>query len=160
MVVSSAAVGGGSIIYGNTLYQPLEPFYRDKQWAHITDWKAELAPYYDQAKRMLGVNPNPRVTPADEVVKQIADDLGVGHTFHATDVGVFFSEGHEGQEVDDPYFGGAGSRTGAAEAAGRPGGGARRAAVDRRLTAARLAVRGRAGGRQEECPALPLWGRW
>ena len=110
MVSSAAAVGGGSIIYGNTLYQPLEPFYRDKQWAHITDWKAELAPYYDQAKRMLGVNPNPRLTPADEVVKQIADDLGVGHTFHATDVGVFFNEGHEGQEVADPYFGGAGPR--------------------------------------------------
>jgi cholesterol oxidase len=110
LVLSGAAVGGGSIIYGNTLYQPLEPFYRDKQWAHITDWKSELAPYYDQAKRMLGVNANPRVTPADEVVKQIADDLGVGHTFHATDVGVFFSEGHEGEEVDDPYFGGAGPR--------------------------------------------------
>jgi cholesterol oxidase len=110
LVLSGAAVGGGSIIYGNTLYQPLDPFYRDKQWAHITDWKVELAPYYDQAKRMLGVNPNPRVTPADEVVKQIADDLGVGDTFHATDVGVFFSEGHEGEEVDDPYFGGAGPR--------------------------------------------------
>ncbi len=110
IVFSGAAVGGGSIIYGNTLYQPLDPFYRDKQWAHITDWKAELAPYYDQAKRMLGVEPNPRLTPADDVVKQIADDLGVGHTFHATDVGVFFSEGQEGQEVDDPYFGGAGPR--------------------------------------------------
>jgi hypothetical protein len=47
LVSSAAAVGGGSIIYGNTLYQPLEPFYRDKQWAHITDWKAELAPYYE-----------------------------------------------------------------------------------------------------------------
>jgi len=81
LVFSGAAVGGGSIIYGNTLYQPLDPFYRDKQWAHITDWKAELAPYYDQAKRMLGVEPNHRLTPADEVVKQIADDLGVGHTF-------------------------------------------------------------------------------
>jgi cholesterol oxidase len=110
LVSSAAAVGGGSIIYGNTLYQPLEPFYRDKQWAHITDWKSELAPFYDQASRMLGVNPNPRLTPGDEVVKQIADDLGVGHTFHATDVGVFFNEGHEGQEVADPYFGGAGPR--------------------------------------------------
>ena len=85
-------------------------FYLDPHWAHITDWKAELAPYYDQAKRMLGVNPNPRMTPADEVLKQVADDIGVGDTFHATDVGVFFGEGHEGQEVDDPYFGGAGPR--------------------------------------------------
>src|ERR1700722_4748467 len=110
LVSSAAGVVGGSFFNGNRLSQPREPFYRDKQWAHITDWEAELAPYYDQAKRMLGVNANPRVTPADEVVKQIADDLGVGHTFHATDVGVFFSEGHEGEEVDDPYFGGAGPR--------------------------------------------------
>src|ERR1700756_4905505 len=107
-VFSGAAVGGGSIIYGNTLYQPLPEFYTDKAWAHITDWEAELAPYYDQALRMLGVAPNPRRTPADEVIRDIATDLGVGDTFHATNVGVFFNEGKEGEEVGDPYFGGAG----------------------------------------------------
>ncbi|MFO7192569.1 GMC family oxidoreductase [Thermocrispum sp.] len=110
LVFSGAGVGGGSLIYGNTLYEPLEPFFRDKQWAHITDWRAELKPYYDQAKRMLGVTTNPKLTPADEVVREVAEDIGVGDTFHPTDVGVFFNEDKPGVEVDDPYFGGAGPR--------------------------------------------------
>ena len=107
---SAAGVGGGSLIYGNTLYEPLPDFFTDRAWAHITDWKAELAPYYDQAKRMLGVTTNPRTTPADEVLLDVARELGVEDTFHPTEVGVFFNEGHEGEEVDDPYFGGAGPR--------------------------------------------------
>ncbi|APA99401.1 GMC oxidoreductase [Nocardia seriolae] len=112
-VFSASGVGGGSLIYGNTLYEPLPAFYTDKQWAHITDWRAELAPYYDQAQRMLGVAPNPRMTPADDVIRSVAEDLGVADTFHATDVGVFFNEAEPGVEVDDPYFGGAGpSRNG------------------------------------------------
>ncbi|WP_040796178.1 GMC oxidoreductase [Nocardia higoensis] len=109
-VFSGAGVGGGSLIYGNTLYEPLPAFYTDKQWAHITDWRSELAPYYDQAQRMLGVVTNPRMTPADDIIKQVADDMGVGDTFHATQVGVFFNDEAEGVEVDDPYFGGAGPR--------------------------------------------------
>jgi cholesterol oxidase len=108
IILSGAGVGGGSLVYANTLYEPLPAFYTDRQWAHITDWKSELAPYYDQAKRMLGVTTYPHFTPADEVMKQVADDLGVGDTFHPTPVGVFFGE--PGVEVDDPYFGGAGPR--------------------------------------------------
>lgn len=110
MVASGAAVGGGSIIYGNTLYEPLPDFYTDKAWRHITDWRAELAPYYDQAKRMLGVATNPRITSADEVLRDVATDLGVADTFHATNVGVFFNEGQQGREVADPFFGGVGPR--------------------------------------------------
>jgi cholesterol oxidase len=108
IILSGAGVGGGSLVYANTLYEPLPAFYTDRQWAHITDWKSELAPYYDQAKRMLGVTTYPHFTPADEVMKQVADDLGVGDTFHTTPVGVFFGE--PGVEVDDPYFGGTGPR--------------------------------------------------
>ncbi|WP_020392666.1 GMC oxidoreductase [Kribbella catacumbae] len=108
IILSGAGVGGGSLVYANTLYEPLPAFYTDKQWAHITDWKAELAPYYDQAKRMLGVTTYPGFTPADAVMKQVADDMGVGETFHPTPVGVFFGE--PGVEVDDPFFGGAGPR--------------------------------------------------
>src|SRR6476646_2978890 len=55
VVLAGAGVGGGSLVYANTLYEPLDPFYKDPSWAHIEDWKTELAPYYDQAKRMLGV---------------------------------------------------------------------------------------------------------
>ncbi|MET8795137.1 GMC family oxidoreductase [Nocardia sp. NPDC004568] len=109
-VFSGVGVGGGSLIYGNTLYEPLTDFFTDRQWAHITDWQAELAPYYDQARRMLGVTTNPRTTPADEVIREVATDMGVGETFHPTDVGVFFNEDDPGTEVDDPYFGGAGPR--------------------------------------------------
>ncbi|MFL6159353.1 MAG: GMC oxidoreductase [Marmoricola sp.] len=110
MIVSGAGVGGGSLVYANTLYEPLDAFYRDPSWAHITDWKSELAPYYDQAKRMLGVVENPLRTPADDVMKQVADDMGVGDTFHPTPVGVFFGgpgETHH-DTVADPFFGGAG----------------------------------------------------
>ncbi|MGY0499155.1 GMC oxidoreductase [Nocardia sp. FBN12] len=110
LVFSGSGVGGGSLIYGNTLYEPLPEFYRDRAWSHITDWKSELAPYYDQASRMLGVVENPRVGPKDEVLLQVARDLKVVDTFHRTHVGVFFNEGSEGVEVDDPYFGGAGPR--------------------------------------------------
>ncbi len=110
LVFSGSAVGGGSLIYGNTLYEPLPDFYKDKAWAHLTDWRDELAPYYDQAKRMLGVVTNPRTGPKDDLLLQVAQDRGVADTFHHTDVGVFFNEGHEGVEVDDPYFGGAGPR--------------------------------------------------
>ena len=78
LILSGAGVGGGSLVYANTLYEPLPAFYDDPQWAHITDWRAELAPYYDQAKRMLGVVENPLRTPADEVMEKVADDMGVG----------------------------------------------------------------------------------
>jgi cholesterol oxidase len=114
---SAAGVGGGSLIYGNTLYEPLDNFWSDPHWAHITDWKSELAPYYDQAKRMLGVAQNPRTTPADEVLMEVAKELGVEDTYHPTNVGVFFGE--PGVETADPYFGGAGPRrTGCIHCAG------------------------------------------
>ncbi|MGW2199583.1 GMC oxidoreductase, partial [Streptosporangium sp. NPDC001682] len=92
----------------NTLYEPPEMFFQEAQWSGITDWKAELAPYYDQARRMLGVVLNPTVTRADEVMRTVAERMGVGDTFHLAPVGVFF--GPPGVEVDDPYFGGAGPR--------------------------------------------------
>ena len=112
MILAGAGVGGGSLVYANTLYEPLEPFYRDPAWAHITDWKAELAPYYDQAKRMLGVVEYPEMTPSDQVMKQVAEEMGRGHTFRPTPVGVFFGGPGQapGEQVDDPYFGGAGPR--------------------------------------------------
>ena len=110
LILAGAGVGGGSLVYANTLYEPLDAFYRDPSWARITDWKSELAPYYDQAKRMLGVVENPLHTPSDEVMQQVAEDMGVGHTFRHTPVGVFFGgpDATPGEEVTDPFFGGAG----------------------------------------------------
>ena len=108
VILSGAGVGGGSLVYANTLYTPPPRFFADPQWADITDWERELAPHYDQAQRMLGVVENPTTTPSDVVMQKVAADMGVAHTYHPTPVGVFF--GKPGVEVDDPYFGGAGPR--------------------------------------------------
>ena len=105
-VMSGAGVGGGSLVYANTLYEPLAAFYTDPQWRSITDWRDELAPFFDLAKRMLGVVTYPNTSPSDEVMKQVAEQMGVGDTFHATPVGVLFGE--PGKQVEDPYFGGVG----------------------------------------------------
>ena len=105
MVLSGAGVGGGSLVYGNTLYEPFPSFLQDARWSHITDWRAELAPFYDQAKRMLGVVANPTMTAADEVMRAVAEEMGGGRDIRPTPVGVFFGE--PGVEVGDPYFGGA-----------------------------------------------------
>lgn len=110
LIVAGAGVGGGSLVYANTLYEPLDQFYKDPQWSGITDWKDELAPFYDQAKRMLGVTENPVRTPADDVMEKVASDMGVGETFHPTPVGVFFGGpgAKPGEQVEDPFFGGEG----------------------------------------------------
>lgn len=111
LVLSGAGVGGGSLVYANTLYEPFDAFYTDPQWRDITDWRDELARHYDQAKRMLGVTTYPIVTGADRAMRAVAERMGVGHTFHATPVGVHI--GRPGERVADPYFGGAGpERTG------------------------------------------------
>lgn len=107
LIASGAGVGGGSLVYANTLYEPLDDFYRDPQWAHVTDWRAELAPHYDQAKRMLGVATYPGRTMPDRLMAEVAEALGKGDTVHPADVGVLFGE-ERGVEVADPYFGGAG----------------------------------------------------
>ena len=43
---------------------------------------------------------------ADRVLKQMADDQGVGGSFYRTDVAVYF--GKQGGPRSDPYFGGEG----------------------------------------------------
>ncbi|KQW17627.1 GMC family oxidoreductase [Streptomyces sp. Root369] len=117
MVLAGAGVGGGSLNYANTLYVPPKPFFEDPQWRDITDWQEELTPYYDQARRMLGVRLNPTMTPSDVHLKAAAERMGVGDTFHMAPVGVFFGDGEDadgaakanpGEQVNDPYFGGAG----------------------------------------------------
>ncbi|MDT0443633.1 GMC family oxidoreductase [Streptomyces johnsoniae] len=117
MILAGAGVGGGSLNYANTLYVPPVAFFEDRQWRGITDWRQELAPYYDQAARMLGVRTNPTVTAVDRHLKAAAEKMGCGDTFHLAPVGVFFGDEHDGDgtaaagpggEVPDPYFGGAG----------------------------------------------------
>ena len=112
MILAGAGVGGGSLNYANTLYRPPRAFYEDPQWRDLADWEAELAPHYDTAARMLGVvEENPCEGPVETIMRQVADDIGVGATFRKTPVGVYF--GQPGVTVPDPYFGGEGpARTG------------------------------------------------
>lgn len=107
LVLAGAGVGGGSLVYANTLYQPGDEYFNDKQWREITDWKAELTPWYDQASRMLGVAENPYFSPSDQAMKEAAESMGVGHTFKMAPLGVHFGSG-PGVIEKDPYFGGVG----------------------------------------------------
>jgi cholesterol oxidase len=110
IVLSGAGVGGGSLVYANTLYYPHDKFFQASTWSYITDWKAETAPYYDLAQRMLGVMPSPYMdTDGDRIVKSVARDMQ--RPYVRAPLGIYF--GTPGVEVEDPYFGGEGpSRTG------------------------------------------------
>jgi cholesterol oxidase len=112
-VVSGCGVGGGSLGYANTLYVPPTPFFEDDQWSAMGDWESELAPHYEEAQRMLGVTMNPHDDPADQLLRELGEELGVSDTYKKTPVGVFFGEA--GKRVPDPFFGGDGpDRTGCA----------------------------------------------
>jgi cholesterol oxidase len=97
LVLSGVGVGGGSLVYANVLYEPPADVWGDPQWAE------ELAPFYEQARRMLGATVTPFETPADEVMKQVGVRLGAGEAFERTPVAVWF-----GEDGVDPYFDGAG----------------------------------------------------
>ena len=105
-IVSGSGVGGGSLGYANTLYRARPAFFRDPQWAELASWDAELAPHYDTAEWMLGVTEYPDEGPADLLLKDLGDELGVSETYKPTRVGVYFGE--PGREVEDPFFGGEG----------------------------------------------------
>ena len=107
LVLAGAGVGGGSLVYANTLYKPPASYFEDRQWNQITNWDAELSPWYDQASRMLGVAQNPYFSPSDQAMKQVADQMGVGHTFKLAPLGVYFGDG-VGIKSKDPFFGGVG----------------------------------------------------
>ncbi|MDH3840388.1 MAG: cholesterol oxidase [Chromatiales bacterium] len=110
-IASGAGVGGGSIVYANTLYRASPEYFKNPQWDGLADWEAELAPHYDTAEFMLGVTEVPFESPSDGMLRDIAGHFGTTETFRRTPVGVFFGE--PGVTVSDPYFDGAGpDRTG------------------------------------------------
>jgi len=106
LILHGAGVGGGSLMYAGVLEVPDDKLFENPSWRNLADWKTILTPHYKTAQRMLGVAPNPKLWPADDVLKEIADEMGQGHTFRPTNTGRFY--GAEGEEVPDPYFGGEG----------------------------------------------------
>jgi cholesterol oxidase len=116
-IMSGCGVGGGSLGYANTLYRARQAFYANTQWSELGDWESELAPFYDEAERMLGVTSYDRDGAADVLLKEYASTIGAGETYTRTPVGVFLGE--PGKTVPDPYFGGEGpDRTGCVRCGG------------------------------------------
>lgn len=106
MVLHGTGVGGGSLGYANVLMEPADSLFENPSWHHLANWKQLLRPHYDMAKRMLGVAQNPRLSPADHVLHDVAKELGREGTFHPVPTGVYFGE--SGKTAPDPYFGGEG----------------------------------------------------
>lgn len=120
LVLHGSGVGGGSLVYANVLMEPSDKLFDAPDWRDLADWQAVLRPHYDTARKMLGVTPNPYLTPADHALREIAVQRRQEHTFQPTDVAVFFGEpGQEGRLVPDPFFGGAGpARAGCTQCGG------------------------------------------
>ena len=106
MVLHGAGVGGGSLGYANVLEVPTDETFATPAWSAPLPWGQLLKPHYETAKKMLGVARNPKLWKADLLLREMAEERGMGHTFRATDVGSFFGEA--GVTVPDPYFAGEG----------------------------------------------------
>ena len=110
-IISGTGVGGGSLVYANTLPIPKSDFYTSGSWAELKDWKTELKPHYQTALKMLGATKNPKLFNGDFELKQLAKEMGKEDQFEHTNVSVYF--GKENVTVKDPYFNGEGpDRTG------------------------------------------------
>ncbi len=105
-ILSGVGVGGGSLVYANTLPIPKSKFFKADSWAHLADWEKELKGFYQKALTMLGAAPNPRLETGDEALKKMAEDIGKPERFETTNVAVFFGEADK--TVPDPYFAGKG----------------------------------------------------
>ncbi len=109
-ILHGCAVGGGSITYASTLLRPPDKVWQNGSWKGLAHWEAEMPRHYDTASRMLGVTENKILGPADHLLKEAADAVGVGATFYRTSVGIFQSPEGEagGVTYADPYFNGEG----------------------------------------------------
>ena len=105
-ILSGVGVGGGSLMYANTLPRPRETFFHSGSWSGLADWKTELSAHYKEAERMLGAAENPGLYDSDEALRSVAGKFGKSAQFEPTRVAVFFGEPEE--EVADPYFNGQG----------------------------------------------------
>ncbi len=105
-VFSGVGVGGGSLVYGNTLPVPKKNFFTSPSWSHLADWYEELKPFYALARKMLGASVNPHLTQTDRILDEIAKERGLQGAFEPTEVGVYFGPAHKA--TPDPYFGGEG----------------------------------------------------
>lgn len=116
-ILSGVGVGGGSLVYANTLPVPTKNFFESASWAHLADWESELKPFYPLALKMLGAEKNPSIRHSDRVMQELAKRIGKEDKFDTSTVAVYF--GKPGVTVPDPYFEGKGpDRTGCIQCGG------------------------------------------
>lgn len=104
--LSGVGVGGGSLVYANTLPVPSKKFFIADSWGNLTDWENELKPFYETSREMMGATTNPKLSYGDEKLKELAKDFKIENQFSPTEVAVFF--GKPEVTVPDPYFNGSG----------------------------------------------------
>jgi cholesterol oxidase len=116
-ILSGVGVGGGSLVYANTHMMPPDAFFNNPVWSGIKKWKEVLAPFYTKARFMLGSEKYTKENEEDRVLKEVADEMGRGHTYGRVDyVGVYLGDP---EKERDPYFHGLGpKRKGCIECAG------------------------------------------
>jgi cholesterol oxidase len=104
-ILSGTGVGGGSLVYANTLMFPHDKFFKNKQWAAFNDWKTTLKPFYDKAAFMLGRTKFEKQNTEDKILHEVAKDLGKEDSFDNVYVAVYFNDD---ETPCDPYFNGEG----------------------------------------------------
>jgi cholesterol oxidase len=109
-ILSGVGVGGGSLVYANTLFHPPDEFFRHPSWRDFGDWKVILDPFYSKAAFMMGRTRYRRRNPEDDLLLQVAGEMGRAETFDNVFVGVYLDGGKEEKTEKDPYFGGLGPK--------------------------------------------------
>lgn len=120
-IVGGVGVGGGSLVFGGVLLEPGEAFFQDPAWAGLgVDWRAELAPHYATAARMLGRAQTPDHGVMDDYLQRTAEALGASESFGPTPNAIYFGRAGASGELDpDPYFDGRGPARKACTRCGR-----------------------------------------
>jgi cholesterol oxidase len=115
-ILSGTGVGGGSLVYANTLYVPPDAFFRNEQWSHFGNWKEVLEPFYDRVSFMLGRQRYTKLNYEDKALEEVSKEMNAHETFDSVQVGVNLSDR---ETISDPFFNGLGPlRKGCTECGG------------------------------------------
>jgi cholesterol oxidase len=104
-ILSGVGVGGGSLVYANTLFYPPDDFFEAEEWSGFADWKKKLKPFYDKADFMLGRTTYHKINTEDKYLQEVSTDYNSRHTFTNVNVGVYLDDT---EDEKDPYFSGLG----------------------------------------------------
>lgn len=104
-ILSGVGVGGGSLVYANTLFSPPDEYYTHESWKRFRDWKKILQPYYEKAGFMLGRTQYDKINVEDEILRLVAKEFNCEKTFDTVHLGVLLDKS---KDNTDPYFNGHG----------------------------------------------------